>query len=132
MKEYMNDPVDYDWSDDEIRKEYNKYPNKKSITKAFRITTKELNRILAEQPDVKSVLKDFGELICPSLKFSFRAVCFRDDTYGIIQNNLSSDCTARIGLCNILFYGLSYEDMYARWEEKKNRKEITWRNIDNE
>ena len=46
MKKYMNKPIEYSWTNDEIRKEYEKCPDKKKIAKIFCIEAKDLNRIL--------------------------------------------------------------------------------------
>ena len=42
----MNEPVDYSWTDEEIIAEYEKYNDKKNISKMFCITMKQVNAIL--------------------------------------------------------------------------------------
>lgn len=46
MEKYMNKPVDYNWTDEEIIAEYEKYSDKKGISKMFCITMKQVNAIL--------------------------------------------------------------------------------------
>lgn len=41
----MNKPVDYNWTDEEIIAEYEKYNDKKGISKMFCITMKQVNVI---------------------------------------------------------------------------------------
>ena len=49
MKEYMNEPVDFSWSDADIVEAYSgNSEDKRSIKRVFCLTTKELNRILRE------------------------------------------------------------------------------------
>ena len=42
----MNKPIKYNWTNEEIREEFKKFPDKKKIAKMFCIETKDLNRIL--------------------------------------------------------------------------------------
>lgn len=44
--EFINIPVEYNWTEEEIRQEFKKSPDKKKIAKMFCIETKDLNRIL--------------------------------------------------------------------------------------
>ena len=48
MHEFMNEPVDHIWTEEEIRQEYSKNPDKKKISKTFCLEMKELNRIIKE------------------------------------------------------------------------------------
>lgn len=49
MREYMNEPVDFRWSDADIAEAYSRNPeDKRAIKRMFCLTTKELNRILRE------------------------------------------------------------------------------------
>lgn len=42
----MNEPVEYNWIDEDVIAEYKKYHDKKKVAEAFCITTKQLNDIL--------------------------------------------------------------------------------------
>lgn len=46
MEEFMNKPVDYEWTDQDIILEYQKYQDKRKVSKIFQITIKEINAIL--------------------------------------------------------------------------------------
>ena len=49
MREYMNEPVDFRWSDTDIAQAYVQHEeNKRAVKRIFCLTTKELNRILRE------------------------------------------------------------------------------------
>ncbi len=49
MREYMNEPVDFRWSDTDIAQAYYQHEeNKRAVKRIFCLTTKELNRILRE------------------------------------------------------------------------------------
>jgi len=49
MKEYMNKPVEKNWTNEEIVREYEKCHDKKKIAKIFSMTTKTLNKIINEE-----------------------------------------------------------------------------------
>lgn len=46
MEEYMNIPIDQVWTDQDIILEYQKYQDKRKISRIFDITVKEINAIL--------------------------------------------------------------------------------------
>lgn len=47
--DFINVPVEYEWSQSEIYQEYVKVDDKKSICRQFGITMAELNRIIKEE-----------------------------------------------------------------------------------
>ena len=46
MGEYMNRPLDYVWDDQDVIIEYQKYQDKRKVSRIFDITVKEINEIL--------------------------------------------------------------------------------------
>lgn len=46
MEQYMNNPVEYTWTDQDVISEYQKYQDKRKISRIFQITVKEINAIL--------------------------------------------------------------------------------------
>lgn len=46
MEEYMNKPVDRVWNDQDVVSEYQKYQDKRKVSRIFDITVKEINEIL--------------------------------------------------------------------------------------
>lgn len=46
MREYMDKPVDHDWTEEDIVNEYEKIQDKKKVAKIYCITTKEVTEIL--------------------------------------------------------------------------------------
>lgn len=46
MREYMNKPVDHNWTEEDIINEYEKIQDKKKVAKIYCITTKEVTEIL--------------------------------------------------------------------------------------
>lgn len=46
MEKYMNKPVEYNWTDEDVIVEYEKYNDKKKVAKIFCMTTKQVNEIL--------------------------------------------------------------------------------------
>lgn len=42
----MNKPVEYNWTDEDVIVEYEKYNDKRKVAKIFCITTKRINDIL--------------------------------------------------------------------------------------
>ena len=46
MEEYMNRPLDYVWDDQDVIIEYQKYQDKRKVSRIFDITVKEINEIL--------------------------------------------------------------------------------------
>lgn len=46
MEKYMNSPVEYDWTEEDIIAEYVKIKDKKKVAKIYCITTKQVNEIL--------------------------------------------------------------------------------------
>lgn len=42
----MNEPVEYDWTNEDIIREYNDYKDKKAIAKMYLITVKQVTGIL--------------------------------------------------------------------------------------
>lgn len=51
MDRYMNAPVEYNWTDEDIVREYNKCQDKKSVAKIYCITVKEVTEILKRSKD---------------------------------------------------------------------------------
>lgn len=46
MEKYMNKPIDYNWTDGDIVREYNDYKDRKAIAKMYMITVKQVTEIL--------------------------------------------------------------------------------------
>ena len=46
MKQYMNEPVEYNWSDKDVIAEYERSQDKRKVAKIFCITVKQVNDIL--------------------------------------------------------------------------------------
>lgn len=46
MEEYMNKPVDRVWNDQDVVAEYQKYQDKRKVSRIFDITVKDINAIL--------------------------------------------------------------------------------------
>ena len=46
MQEYMNEPIDQVWTDQDVMSEYQKYQDKRKVSRIFDITVKEINAIL--------------------------------------------------------------------------------------
>ena len=46
MEEYMNKPVDRVWNDQDVIAEYQKYQDKRKISRIFDIAVKDINAIL--------------------------------------------------------------------------------------
>lgn len=46
MEECMNRPLDYVWTDQDVILEYQKYQDKRKVSRIFGITVKEINTIL--------------------------------------------------------------------------------------
>ena len=46
MEKYMNKPVEYNWTEEDIISEYNALDDKKKVAKTYCITTKKVNEIL--------------------------------------------------------------------------------------
>lgn len=46
MEECMNRPLDYVWDDQDVIIEYQKYQDKRKVSRIFDITVKEINEIL--------------------------------------------------------------------------------------
>lgn len=46
MENFMNEPVDYDWTESDILKEYDKYQSKKVVAQRFLLTVKAVTEIL--------------------------------------------------------------------------------------
>ncbi|QIX89086.1 hypothetical protein [Enterocloster clostridioformis] len=46
MEKYMNKPVEYDWTEEDIIAEYVKIKDKKKVAKIFCITVKQVSEIL--------------------------------------------------------------------------------------
>lgn len=46
MGDYMNKPIDYVWTDQDVIIEYQKYQDKRKVSQMFGITVKEINAIL--------------------------------------------------------------------------------------
>lgn len=46
MEQYMNKPINHFWTDQDVILEYQKYQDKRKISRIFGITVKEVNAIL--------------------------------------------------------------------------------------
>lgn len=46
MREYMNKPVDYNWTDKDIIEEYKKCQDKKKVARIYCISVKEVTEII--------------------------------------------------------------------------------------
>lgn len=46
MKEHMNEPIEYSWTDQDVLAEYRKWEDKRKVSRIFGITVKEINTIL--------------------------------------------------------------------------------------
>lgn len=46
MEKYMNKPVEYNWTEEDIISEYKALEDKKKVAKIYCITTKKVNEIL--------------------------------------------------------------------------------------
>lgn len=46
MEKYMNKPVEYNWTEEDIIAEYKALEDKKKVAKIYCITTKQVNEIL--------------------------------------------------------------------------------------
>ena len=46
MQEYINEPIDQAWTDQDVISEYQKYKDKRKVSRIFDITVKEINVIL--------------------------------------------------------------------------------------
>lgn len=46
MEEYMNKPVDRVWNDQDVVSEYQKYQDKRKVSRIFDIAVKDINAIL--------------------------------------------------------------------------------------
>lgn len=51
MREYMNKPIDHNWTKEDIVKEYERIKDKKKVAKIYCITTKEVTEILKRKKD---------------------------------------------------------------------------------
>lgn len=46
MEEYMNKPINRMWSDQDVLMEFQKYQDKRKVSRIFKIPIKEINAIL--------------------------------------------------------------------------------------
>ena len=46
MEEYMNKPIDHGWNDQDVVAEYQRYQDKRKVSRIFDITVKYINAIL--------------------------------------------------------------------------------------
>lgn len=46
MEEYMNNPIDHEWNDQDVVSEYQKCQDKRKVSRIFDITVKDINAIL--------------------------------------------------------------------------------------
>lgn len=46
MEEYMNNPIDNEWNDQDVVSEYQKCQDKRKVSRIFDISVKEINVIL--------------------------------------------------------------------------------------
>lgn len=53
MEEHMNKPVRYDWSDQDVVVEYQKYHDKRKVARIYNISVKEVNTILRKVGEIK-------------------------------------------------------------------------------
>lgn len=46
LEKYMNEPVEQNWTENDIIEEYEKYKDKKKVAKIYGITTQQVTEIL--------------------------------------------------------------------------------------
>lgn len=46
MKEHMNEPIEYPWTDQDIVEEYHKWEDKRKVSRIYDIPVSEINKIL--------------------------------------------------------------------------------------
>lgn len=46
MENFMNEPVEYDWTEEDIVEEFEKYKDKKKVAKIYDITVQQVTEIL--------------------------------------------------------------------------------------
>lgn len=46
MDKFINEPVDYDWTEGDVIREYNKYMNKKIVAARFLISVSKVSEII--------------------------------------------------------------------------------------
>lgn len=46
MKEHMNEPIEYSWTDQDVLAEYRKWEDKRKVSRIFDIPVSEINKIL--------------------------------------------------------------------------------------
>lgn len=51
MEQYMNEPVEYNWTDKDIIEEYKKCQDKKKVARIYCIATKEVTEIIKRKKD---------------------------------------------------------------------------------
>ncbi len=51
MEQYMNEPVEYNHTDEDIIREYTKYQDKRIVARMYCITVKEVTEILKRKKD---------------------------------------------------------------------------------
>lgn len=51
MENFMNEPVEYNWTENDVIEEFEKYKDKKMIEKIYDITVKEVTEILKRIKD---------------------------------------------------------------------------------
>lgn len=51
MENFMNEPVEYNWTENDVIEEFEKYKDKKMIAKIYDITVKEVAEILKRIKD---------------------------------------------------------------------------------
>lgn len=46
MKEHMNEPIEYSWTDQDVLAEYRKWEDKRKVSRIYDIPVSEINKIL--------------------------------------------------------------------------------------
>ena len=46
MKEHMNEPIEYSWTDQDIVAEYHKWRDKRKVSRIYGVPVLEINKIL--------------------------------------------------------------------------------------
>lgn len=49
MENFMNTPIEYNWTENDIIKEFQKYNDKKKVAKVYGITVQQVTKILKRE-----------------------------------------------------------------------------------
>lgn len=53
MEEYINYPVEFEWSDQDVITEYRRYHDKRKVARIYNISVKEVNTILRKVGEIE-------------------------------------------------------------------------------